>query len=326
MNEFNDFCSLTKSLLSKRQLLGTRKKGVESFCDAFRSFGWFYHTEHKDGFEMLNSLLDDNNLFDGNLFNTNFALDILSFWPKLKDNKTWNSLIHKIIGFTAERIGAGEFFLCLTVAGWEYKIDSKGDGYVAHGKREVKANTASLKPNTNTQSRIIDEINRTILDGHRLGPLNETTKSNGQSFANGLIWLRAQGDITAQVSILTRYFTKLYPGKDINDIINMCDRLVKTDDGQEFYNIIGIQVLIWYKNADKWESLSIVDTETMKFVNIADITDFNALSAIKFEWISKRGGDTRTMGDGYVNVSIKRPLVVKSPKSKSSVLNSDFFV
>jgi hypothetical protein len=84
----------------------------------------------------------------------------------------------------------------------------------------------------------------------------------------------------------------------------MVKELAVTTDGKTFYNIIGKEVLKWYKKVDKWTSLIIIDQKKMVICNIADVEDLSMFKNIKFEWKSERKGDKQALADGYVNISI----------------------
>ena len=84
----------------------------------------------------------------------------------------------------------------------------------------------------------------------------------------------------------------------------MCTALASAEDGKEFNKIIGKEVLKWYKEVDKWNSLIIIDQEKMLIGNIADVNNLDMFKNIKFEWKSERGGDTQAITDGYVNIRI----------------------
>jgi hypothetical protein len=294
MCDFESFRNKTNELLIKKGLTG-KKIGEQSFANHFKANAWYAHSEHKDGVEMLDILLDDSNLFDGVKFNSNFYTTLDSLCPRLISNKTWQQLYPTLVNFKGERIGTGEFYLAVVVQNWSLCKDMrKGDGSVAGGSREIKANGASLKPHSDTQFRAIDDINKTIFEGHRAGPKKEWI-----TWRN---WLDSKGNLGTQLHIILLAFGRLYPGKDIH---TMCEKIVECRDPVEFNNIIGKEVLKWYKHNDKWESLIVIDTDTHKIANIANINDLSHLPNVSFDWISNRGGNTRTMGDGYVNIHIK---------------------
>jgi hypothetical protein len=188
--------------------------------------------------------------------------------------------------------------LALVIQGWTFeRKDGKGDGKVAGGIRELKKNGASLKPLAK-ELRVQNELNKMVFQGNRPGPLNPNTKSKGQSFARWEQWFKAQSN---QEQILLEYFTNLYPGRDV---VQMCTNLMHYKDGKDFYNIIGREVLKWYNEVDKWDSLIIIKEEEMIMTNIADVNNLTLFKNIKFEWKSERGADTQAITDGYVNIKI----------------------
>jgi hypothetical protein len=297
-----DFNDKVDSLLIKRGLFPKKKsKGIiNAFSLHFKAQAWWHHCIHGDGIEMLDILSDDSKLISGEQFNSNFVLPLHDLHQvDLLTNKTWDALHSSIIRFSGERIGSGEFYLPLVIQGWTFeKHGGKGDGYVAGGSREVKSGTASLKPSANAQHRVIDKLNSTVFGGHRPGPEKENTRSKGHSFDKFVTWLNSQPN---KEQVLLTYFTQLYPEQNV---VGMCHHLAAATTFKEFTNIIGREVLAWYKEADKWDSLVIINEKKMIIANICDVTDLENFKDLQFKWSFYRGGDVRQHADGYVNISI----------------------
>ena len=84
----------------------------------------------------------------------------------------------------------------------------------------------------------------------------------------------------------------------------MCEKLSNTNDGKTFYNIIGQEVLKWYKEEDKWHSIVILDNEKNIIANIYNVDDLSIFKKIQFDWKSAPGKDTQALAHGYVNIKI----------------------
>lgn len=285
------FESKVIKLLTQKGMTGKKNIGLKDFCDYFTAFAWLAHTKGGDGDAMLDVLMDDSKLVGGDVFNQNFSLKFEQLYPKaLEHNKAWKILMPSIVGFKGKGKGVGEMYLALVVQGWTIdRVDGKGDGKVAGGIRELKKNGASLKPVAKA-IRIQDDLNRTVFEGHRAGPVTK--------FSDHREWILTKKD---GVAVYKEYFGKLYPGRDVN---KLAEDLYQANTGAEFNNIIGRQVLEWYKDVDHWDSLIIVDQDKETIANIANVNNLSHLPNLKFEWKSERGGDTQALTDGYVNIKI----------------------
>jgi hypothetical protein len=272
-------------------MVPSRKIGHQAFYKHFLAQAWWAETVEGDGFAMLDILLDDSKLISGELFNSNFIRRFDELYPTaLKTNNAWQRLMPTLVEFKGKGIGVGELHMALVIQDWTFeRTDGKGDGMVAGGIRELKNNGASLKPVAET-IRVQDELNLKVFNGYRAGPVTK--------FADHRAWIDTQKDPEA---IYLEYFTKLYPGRDVNA---MCKALAVANGGNEFNMIIGKEVLKWYKEVDKWASLIIIDQKKMMIGNIADVEDLSMFKNIKFNWKSERGGDTQALPDGYVNITI----------------------
>lgn len=296
------FEAKVKQLLNKRKMVPQKKKvGLTAWCDYFLAFSWLSHCRHGDGFEMLDILIDDDQLIGGEKFNSNFLLKFEDLYPeKLKNNKTWQSLMPLLVAFKGKGLGAGELYLALVIQGWTFeRTDGKGDGKVAGGIRELKNNGASLKPHTDSQWRAINDLNETVFQGNRPGPIKPNKNSKGQSFDKFISWFSQQSN---KAEILTEYFTKLWPGVNTKNLVK---KLTKITDAQEFYNAVGAHVLAQYKTIDKWDSLIVIDQENMVMANIADPSNLTMFPTMKFAWMTQRGGDSQAVCDGYVNIKVQ---------------------
>lgn len=287
----SQFETKVNALLTKKGMMGKKNIGLKDFCDYFTAFAWLAHTKGGDADAMLDVLMDDTKLVGGDMFNTNFSLKFEQLYPKaLEGNQAWKHLMPALVGFKGKGKGVGEMYLALVVQGWSIdRVDGKGDGKVAGGIRELKKNGASLKPVAKA-IRIQDQLNQTVFEGHRAGPVTK--------FSEHREWILTKSN---GVDIYKEYFGKLYPGRDID---SLAERLYNVTTGTDFNNIIGHQVLEWYKDVDKWDSLIIVDQDKETIANIADVSNLKHLPNIKFEWKSERGGDTQALTDGYVNIKI----------------------
>ena len=303
--DYSIFISRVDELFVKRDMMPDRKSKItqQAFYEHFRAQAWFHHCQHGDGLEMLDTLLDDSQLIAGAKFNQNFHSPISEFYQDdLKQNKTWLSLVPSIVKFKGERIGAGELYLPFVISGWTFqKEGGKSDGFVAGGLREIKqADGASLKPIADHNHRIIDELNATLLEGHRPGPRTkfETTF---------IPWFESKEN---KEDILKEYFTKLYPGRDVEGMSRLLSTITDVD---EFYTVVGMNVLSWYKEADNWDSLVLIDEHSI--TNIADVSNVDCLP-IKFDWVTSRSGDVRQHADGYVNIKVLKARKKKATKTK----------
>ena len=283
------FETKVNQLLTKRKMMPSRKIGLRAFCKHFLAHAWLADTIEGDGLAMIDILLDDSKLIGGELFNSNFILRFEDLYPEaLKTNKAWQRLMPTLVEFKGKGLGVGELYLALVIQGWTFeRTDGKGDGKVAGGIRELKNNGASLKPLAEA-IRVQDDLNKTIFEGYRAGPITK--------FEEHQTWIKTKSNPTA---IYKNYFSKLYPGRDINA---MCTALASAEDGKEFNKIIGKEVLKWYKEVDKWNSLIIIDQEKMLIGNIADVNNLDMFPSLKFLWLSARAGDSQAITDGYVNI------------------------
>lgn len=288
---YSKFETKVNQLLTKRKMMPSRKIATQAFCKHILAHAWQAETVEGDGFAMLDILLDDSKLISGELFNSNFIRRFDELYPTaLKTNNAWQRLMPTLVEFKGKGIGVGELHMALVIQDWTFeRTDGKGDGMVAGGIRELKNNGASLKPVAETL-RVQDELNLKVFKGHRAGPVTK--------FADHRAWIDTQKDPEA---IYLEYFTKLYPGRDVNA---MCKALAVANGGNEFNMIIGKEVLKWYKEVDTWASLIIIDQKKMMIGNIADVEDLSMFKNIKFNWKSERGGDTQALPDGYVNITI----------------------
>jgi hypothetical protein len=289
--QINDFEIKVNQLLTKRKMMPSKKIGLNAFCKYFLAYAWLAHTKKGDGFEMIDILLDDEKLIGGDQFNGNFIRKFEELYPEaLKTNRAWQHLMPALVQFKGKGLGVGELYLALVIQGWSFeRTDGKGDGKVAGGIRELKNNGASLKPLAEA-IRVQDELNRTIFEGNRAGPI--------KNFAKHKTWINTKSNPS---EIYKKYFSKLYPGRNI-DI--MCTALASAKTGKDFNNIIGKEVIKWYKEVDKWSSLIIIDQDKMLIGNIADVNNLEIFKNIKFEWKSERGRDSQAITDGYVNIKI----------------------
>ena len=293
MNELQQFKVKVYQLLTKRKMMPARTVGLRAFATYFMAHAWFAHSNDGDGHEMLDILLDDTQLVGGEIFNANFVKRFEEIYPAaLRQNRCWQYLMPELVRFKGKGLGVGELYLALVIDGWTFeRTEGKGDGKVAGGLREIKNNGASLKPLA-VAIRVQDEINRTIFEGHRAGPVTKFYKHQD--------WIHTKSD---PEQIYVDYFSRLYPGKNVK---NMCEKLAVAKDGTEFYNIIGREVLTWYKENDKWHSLIVINQDDMTIANLADVSDngLKDFSSIRFHWKSERGGDSQAISDGYVNITI----------------------
>jgi hypothetical protein len=280
-------------LLTKRKMMPARTVGLKAFSTYFLAHAWLAHSREGDGEAMLDILLDDTQLVSGEMFNTNFVKKFEEIYPTaLKQNKSWQHLMPELIRFKGKGLGVGELYLALVIDGWTFeRTDGKGDGKVAGGIRELKNNGASLKPLAKA-IRVQDELNKTIFEGNRAGPITK--------FELHQQWIRTKPN---PEQIYVEYFSRLYPGKDITA---MCKKLAVAETGKDFNNIIGREVLRWYKDVDQWNSLVVIDQDNMSMANVADTSDegLKTFWNIKFEWKSERAGDSQAISDGYVNITI----------------------
>lgn len=292
-----DFETKVNLLLTRRKMLPARTVGLKAWAKHFLAHAWLAHSREGDGFDMLDILLDDSQLVGGEVFNTNFVLKFEEIYPgALKTNKAWQQLMKSLIEFKGKGLGVGELYLALVIDGWTFeRQDGKGDGKVAGGIRELKNNGASLKPLAARDAppkKFQDHLNKTVFEGHRAGPITK--------FDDHLNWIKTKSD---PEKIYIEYFSQLYPGKDVT---KMCKKLVKAKDGRDFNNIIGREVLKWYKAVDGWASLVVIDQKNMSIANVADTSDqgLKTFYNIKFDWKSERANDSQAIPDGYVNITI----------------------
>lgn len=269
------------------------------FATMFRNHIWASHCENGDGFEVLKTLMDDSKLVNVFSGRGNREIHFSKLIPVgLKNSKTWNSLSDMMLEFTSKGKGAGEFYFpfvakdCKLIKSSEGKHDGLINGLVS----EYKKDGASLTP-YHKSLRVIDDAVNKIFQGHRPGPLNPGSKSNGQSFDNFRQWLDSQKNPS---KILFDFFGMLWPNQDVTRLI---DKIKLENNGQKFYNTVGQHVLHAYKDIDKWQQLIVIGKK--KLVIIEDPSDLSMFKTLKFKWVTKRGGDNQSLSDGYVNLKIE---------------------
>lgn len=293
-----EFKSKSTNLLISRGILPAIHDASERFAGDFLAYGWLFHSEYGDGSEMFELLTDDNNLNDGTKFDTNFSgnLQELIVEPLLK-NKTFSSILSVLLNNKAKGVGVGELILPLLIKGWRFSNES--DGLLNGTKREIKNNGASLKPVATgvTEKGIIDHLNKKYFNGVRPG--QKKTHAIHAKYISSL-------EESKQIEVYQKYFEELYPGQEITELAK--DLLANIQSVDEYNSILGKTILGWYQKVDGWNSIVIIDPDTMDIVNVSDVNSINTEGGIKlsFRSVMARGNDTQAVPDGYVNVSMTK--------------------
>jgi hypothetical protein len=303
--KLQEFERRSLELLTSRGILPAKHDAADRFAGDFVAYGWLYHSKFGTGNEMLNLLEDDSNLNPGDCFNTNFTGNLRDLVAeKLMQNTTFAELINVLVNNKAKGVGVGELVLPLLIAHWRYSNES--DGLFRNEKKEIKNDGASLKPvkTGDTEKGLIDQLNEEYFKGKKPG----LKKVHGDHVAYIKSLSKKQ-----QLDCYTKYFSKLYPGNDVNDMVKQL--LENIDDLDAYNTILGKNVMKWYRTIDGWTSIVIIDPETFDIVNVADIDAVNTSGDVQlsFRPVMSRGNDTQAVPDGYVNVSIQ-----KKRKSKVS--------
>jgi len=309
--DLDQICRLTDDLLLKRGILKLRiyKKRppvpvsspiVKYFAQAMKNQLWMSHCCHGDAIKVLQILLDDANLVTVFAGTGNRTVDFKKLIPKgLKNNKTWEELSYMMLNYTSKGKGAGEFFFPFVAQDCQLIKSSEGkhDGLINGLISEYKKDGASLTPYPKVL-RVIDDAVDKVFQGNRPGPLSTTDKrSKGQNFARFRTWLDAQKN---PQQILNDFFAMLWPEQNTTALVA---KLLVEKDGQKFYNIIGQHVCCTYQKIDGWQQLIVIGKTSL--VIIEDPSNLSMFPELKFKWITKRGGDTQSLCDGYANIKIE---------------------
>jgi hypothetical protein len=127
------FETKVNQLLTKRNMLPSKKVGLKAFAKHFFAHAWLAHSREGDGFEMLDVLLDDTQLVGGEVFNTNFVLKFEEIYPeKLKNNRAWQYFLKDLIEFTEKEIGNWSKWVGILkkkLRQWDWKTIKKIKGF-----------------------------------------------------------------------------------------------------------------------------------------------------------------------------------------------------
>jgi len=306
-----EFKSKSTNLLISRGILPAIHDASERFAGDFLAYGWLFHCEHGDGLEMFDLLTDDNNLNDGTKFDTNFSgnLQDLIVEPLLK-NKTFSNILSVLLNNKAKGVGVGELILPLLIKGWRFSNES--DGLLNGTKREIKNNGASLKPVATgvTEKGIIDQLNKKYFNGVRPG--QKKTHAIHARYIASL-------EENTRSEVYQKYFEELYPSQNVTELAKaLLDNIQSVD---EYNSILGKTILGWYQKVDGWNSIVIIDPDTMDIVNVSDVDSINTEDGIKlsFRSVMARGNDTQAVPHGYVNVSMTKTKTKTNKKFKQLV-------
>lgn len=279
-------------LLKSRGISGHR--AADRFVNDFKAYLVYYDAlGYGNAQDTVDLLLDNSNLTDSKILLTNFrtTLDKL-ISPALRQNKLFMAMFAILIDNNGKGVGAGELILPLILS--NYKFSNVSDGHVSIGgklyKSEIKKDGASLKPVKTgvTQKGLVDQLNAKYWNGTVPG------KKSDKLF-------EAHVRAVADPKDYRNYFTELYVGCDVKELANEVETAYL--DPVKFNTAVGKFALREYQKVDGWANIMYINADKGIVVNIADVTDVDALN-LKFSPVLKRGRDTQAIADGYVNVSI----------------------
>jgi hypothetical protein len=326
---YRKFKDHVENLLAKhREIQGNKHSDhLNAFQNIFRLAAIKEFIENTDdAFYMISALQDDQNLIDISINSTNFCRLLGEFCPEqLNHNKAWKNFAPTIIDFQRKGVGIGEMYMTVVQKGYVFgNTEGKSDGSWLGidgkiKKQEIKKHGASIKPGTNDGDQ--EFLTEKFFDGNRPGPLYpKADKSNGHSYDRWLRYILAF-DPVERKRRMTGYFSGMYHN-NINDLDDIINADLEHISGQDFSDIIGFKCLKWYKEAEGWCNLTVIDTEKQMFYNIADLTDNLDLLRkdfpfIHFDWKTtkcvdkKKKGDTQAISAGYVNIKLTPSMVVR---------------
>lgn len=296
MDNSTELKNLLNQLTNKRNLNNSNKMVVNAFVKKLGMATMWYDSEYHDGVAMLKILLEDSNLIESAKFNENFSMNVLDMVPtKLKDNKTFKSVIEELTNVKGKGVGVGELVMTLLVKDWEYS-SSDSDGICGGIAREVKnAKLSCLKPVLAglTDKGLIDKLNKKYWGtGIPAGP-----RKTHDEFLKVL---------KQNPSKFMEYATALYPNANVQDLYNQVVANLDNLDRDRFNTIHGLWVLNEYKKIDGWGSLVLVHPDTLNITNIAKIDESVITKhGVKFSAIMSRGKDSNAVPDGYSKISAK---------------------
>jgi len=294
ISEYNeDFITLIENKVKTftNNLLGTRKRKVldhifiQKMIDVIVMGEQRYH----DGLELLEFLSISDYKIPYTFFNQHGTfkwVDILH--PVLLKNKTFLRLKAEIFNISAKGVGKGEYFLLVMVE--DYKLGSgKIDGEAGNIKIQLKdSNGGSCKPDPNPQHRIIDHLNKIMFNGYI--PFRKD-------------WFSLLENKKDNIQTLTEYFTKLQPTWEESTISTTVNEMVKNFNNQQLVSdLYSKEVLKAYKRIDEFDCIVLPSIDEITIINDFD----NIPSNVKLKPQMRRGGDTQSLADGFVNISIKK--------------------
>lgn len=276
------------------------KKKIE---DVIYNTAFAIHCKTYDGFEMISTLLDEENLPTmpkGKLS----KMDILDMFPEdhpLSRNKTFEQFQHTMYEISNKGKGKGELLLSMVIRG---ATTSTGDEDVTISQEngtdmhvEVKAGNATLKGTPDASRRAIDAFLDEYFPGERM------KRGSSPQFE------------TDDLDLVEKMLTSLYGFDDgicenVLNCYNRTSRLPNKEKIKERKQAVGFEIMRRYKVIDGFDVLAFLKPHKGG-ISICVINDFsldnkkNICDNINFKPQTKRGGGTQAVGDGYTDAELR---------------------
>lgn len=293
--EYQTFEKKYNHLIAKR-FPKEKTLAQKSFESLLLSELWTAHCTHFDGIELLDTLTDDENLSPAKELEQNFTgniNDILS--DKVKNNKSLQKSMPRLLAFSAKGVGNGELILPLLIKGWTKTKSSDGNLNGMHVEIK-KFSGGSMKPNKkgSANNGHIDTLNKNLFGGN---PPMQTKKAHQEH-------IRTLDKIQDKKETYLKYLSQILD-KEKNEVEPLAQELLENiADFKKCRRIYGTHVLKAYKEIDGFDIIMLIDPETGDIVSITDFE--NIPQCVEFTPKMTRNDDTQAVPDGYVNIKVKK--------------------
>ena len=276
-----------------------RRVFIENFFNIIKNA----NADQNAKFALLSLLRDNRNKIKGSEFTGDVVegnlLDLVS--PKLKKNKAFQEVAPKLLKAEGGRaIGAGEGFLLMFGENAQNSISKKNDLNISGLEFEVKASDGgafSIDDGSGNKGKGIDKINKSTF------PYLE----KGKDFILNSPEYKEYMKDKDEKSILTEYFTQVYPTFDSSDISKLVNITISNPDkisrGQNgLGNLVKDIIFKYYKDEHKFDALIVVSPRTGRFVSVGGYELPPSLKSTS--WALVKGSDTQAVPDGFVRLAL----------------------
>lgn len=254
-------------------------------------------------FALLSLLRDERNKIKGSEFTGDVVdgnlLDLVA--PKLRKNKAFQEVAPKLLKAEGGRaIGAGEGFLLMFGEDAQNSINKKNDINISGLEFEVKASDGgafSIDDGSGNKGKGIDKINKKTFPYLK----------SGKDFTLNSLEYKEYMEDKDEKSILTKYFTEVYPtfdSSDINKLVNITisnpDKISRGQNG--LGDLVKDIIFKYYKDEHKFEAMITVSPRTGRFVSVGGYELPPSLKSTG--WFLTKGPDTQAVPDGFVRLAL----------------------